>query len=371
MVTFLRERQVKVYSKYEDVLEVLRHHVNRLCRMGNLVLEGERELCVRFGTSRKTLAKAMDTLVAEKVLYRERQSTRIVPLNRQKGRYAYVPYFHRISGQFWYDNDQRIWDRLQLIAMENLLTIDLIPFDPEYPGETPEVLAEKLKSHTIVFLCLFQEQAFRILAERLKAAGVRMVMLDENNQLPDSSLFTEDYYVSGKIAAQALVRNGYVRPIMMGCGVSHENLAINNRINGFLDVMAKHKISCPELFFSYTDRLRSVVELSAYLSRIREHGHDCVYFPLDSYLDLITLPLYDRHLVPDSVGIVSADSTRQASFHNPPITYTMDCYREISDAILDMIRGNERGKDVASPRHIRFKPKLISGSSTANRKEKK
>ena len=113
---------MKVYSKYEDVLEVLRHHVNRLCRMGNLVLEGERELCVRFGTSRKTLAKAMDTLVAEKVLYRERQSTRIVPLNRQKGRYAYVPYFHRTSGQFWYNNDQRIWDRLQLIAMENLLT---------------------------------------------------------------------------------------------------------------------------------------------------------------------------------------------------------------------------------------------------------
>ena len=78
MVTFLRERQVKVYSKYEDVLEVLRHHVNRLCRMGNLVLEGERELCVRFGTSRKTLAKAMDTLVAEKVLYRESDLERML-----------------------------------------------------------------------------------------------------------------------------------------------------------------------------------------------------------------------------------------------------------------------------------------------------
>ena len=82
---------MKAYSKYENVLEMLRHHVNRCSRMGNLILEGERELCVRFGTSRKTLAKALDKLVSEQVLCRERQSTRIVPQNRQIGRYAYVP----------------------------------------------------------------------------------------------------------------------------------------------------------------------------------------------------------------------------------------------------------------------------------------
>ncbi len=362
---------MKAYSKYENVLEMLRHHVNRCSRMGNLILEGERELCVRFGTSRKTLAKALDKLVSEQVLCRERQSTRIVPQNRQIGRYAYVPYFHRESGRLWYYNDQRLWESLQLLAMENFLTIDLVAFDPEYPGETVEDLAEKLKSYTMVFLCLFQEEAFRILAERLRESKVRMVMMDENNALPDCSLFAEDCSFSGRIAAETLLKNGYSHPVMMGSGVSHDNLAIHNRITAFQKVMKRNGISCPELFFSYRDRLRSVVELSSYLSRIREHGHDCVYFPLDSYLDLITLPLYEQHLVPDVVGIVSTDSTRQASFHNPPVTCTMDCYQEISHAILDTIRETERGSAMESPRQIRFKPKLIPGFSIVNRKEKK
>ena len=102
----------------------------------------------------------------------------------------------------WYYNDQRLWESLQLLAMENFLTIDLVAFDPEYPGETVEDLAEKLKSYTMVFLCLFQEEAFRILAERLRESKVRMVMMDENNALPDCSLFAEDCSFSGRIAAR-------------------------------------------------------------------------------------------------------------------------------------------------------------------------
>ncbi len=53
------------YSKYENVLNMLRRHVNQRRREGNLRLEGERELMIRFGTSRKTLAKAQETLIAE------------------------------------------------------------------------------------------------------------------------------------------------------------------------------------------------------------------------------------------------------------------------------------------------------------------
>ena len=114
---------MRTYSKYENVLGALRRHVNQRRREGNLRLEGERELMIRFGTSRKTLAKAQETLIAENVLYREKQSTRITPATRQKGRYAYVPYFHRLTGVFWFDSNHRAWETLWIRRLEELVFV--------------------------------------------------------------------------------------------------------------------------------------------------------------------------------------------------------------------------------------------------------
>lgn len=363
LVSFFDRKRMRRYSKYENVLNMLRRHVNQRRREGNLRLEGERELMIRFGTSRKTLAKAQETLIAENVLYREKQSTRITPAVRQKGRYAYVPYFHRLTGVFWFDSNRRIWETLRSRGMEELVAVDLVPFDPEYPGETVETLAEKLRDYSVVFLFLIRADHLKKLCPRLRELGVRVVFLDESDSCADSLLLTEDYYHSGVIAAKALLAGGYRHPVLMGCSISRDSRSICKRIQGFHDTMAKHGIRCPELFYPYEKRLQGVMELSNWLSRIREQGKDSVYFPLDSYLELITLPLYEQGLVPEQVGIVSSDNTLNASRHNPPITYTADCVPETVEALLAFIRLNEQERWNEIPRQTFIKSRLVTGMS--------
>lgn len=355
---------MRTYSKYENVLNMLRRHVNQRRREGNLRLEGERELMIRFGTSRKTLAKAQETLIAENVLYREKQSTRITPAVRQKGRYAYVPYFHRLTGVFWFDSNYRKWEILRIRAMEEMVSVDLVPFDPEYPGETVETLAEKLRDYSVVFLFLIRADHLEKLCPCLRELGVRIVFLDESDSCADSPLLVVDYYHSGVIAAKALLAGGYCRPVLMGCGISRDSLSICRRIQGFQDTMAKRGIECPELFYPYEKRLQGVIGLSRWLSRIRKHEKDSVYFPLDSYLELITLPLYEQGLVPEQAGIVSSDSTLSASRHNPPITYTTDCVPEIVEEIIAAIRLNELDRWNEFPLRTFIKSRLVTGMST-------
>lgn len=362
---------MRTYSKYENVLGALRRHVNQRRREGNLRLEGERELMIRFGTSRKTLAKAQETLIAENVLYREKQSTRITPATRQKGRYAYVPYFHRLTGVFWFDSNHRAWETLRIRGLEELVSVDLVPFDPEYPGEDVEALAEKLRDYSVVFLFLIKSEHLKKLYPRLREQGIRVVLLDADDNCPEPLLLTKDYYHSGVIAAKALLAGGYRHPVLMGCSISRDSRSICKRIQGFHDTMAKHGIRCPELFYPYEKRLQGVIELSSWLSRIREHGKDSVYFPLDSYLELITLPLYGQGLVPEQVGIVSSDSALNASRHNPPITHTTDCVPETVEAILAFIRLNEQERWNEIPRQTFIKSRLVTGMSIREKNKRR
>ena len=358
---------MKPYSKYEDVLEALRQHVNRRRRTGNYLLEGERELIARLGTSRKTLAKALGTLAEEGDVYRdERKATCITPQKPQKYTYAYVPYFHRDTGNFWYSSDTRMWNYLQFLCSENMLKVDPVPFDPEYPGENVEQLAEKLSHYSAVFLSLFNmERDFPELIRRMEHTGTELILLDESNRplLPGAPLISLDHYGLGKTAAEVLLAYGYRRPLIVGTSVSSSSAAIFNRVKGFTDEMEKQGISCRELFYPYRQRLQGIIEISEYLAHIREKGVDCLFFPLDYYIELITIPLYEQGLVPDTVGIITTNSDDAAPRHTPTIAYLTTGDLETAEEILNIIRKKESGKWVYKSLSVRLKSCLISGKS--------
>ena len=353
---------MKTYSKYENVLEALRAHVNTKRREGKLLLEGTRELAALLGTSWKTLAKAEAALVEEKILYREKQSTRILPKVHQNGRYAFVTYFHRLSGVEWFEDCRIIWNSFQRQMLQDSLNADYILFDPEFPGETHEKLLEKLKSCTLVFLQVLAEM--KDFAELLLRNGIKVVLMNESFSLPGMKQLTQDNYAAGMLAAKKLLDHGYRHPVMIGrCD---ENYLPNRlRINGFVNTMKKSGVACPSrLYRDFHDRLKAIFELTAWLQNIQEHGFDCVYFPEDLYIELITLPLYEQKLVPDSVGIFAfSNAMSHAARNNPPIASTWEAPEECAARMLAIVRACEQGKYEDVPDKTLFSVQFLPGTS--------
>ena len=155
---------------------------------------------------------------------------------------------------------------------------------------------------------------------------------------------TQDNYAAGMLAAKKLLDHGYRHPVMIGC--CDENYLPNRqRINGFVNTMKKSGIACPSrLYRNFHDRLKAIFELTAWLQNIQEHGFDCVYFPEDLYIELITLPLYEQKLVPDSVGIFAfSNAMSHAARNNPPIASTWEAPEECAARMLAIVRACEQG----------------------------
>ena len=353
---------MKTYSKYENVLEALRAHVNTKRREGKLLLEGTRELAALLGTSWKTLAKAEDTLVEEKILYREKQSTRILPKKHQNGRYAFVTYFHRLSGVEWFEACRVIWNSFQRQMLQDSLNADYILFDPEYPGETQEELLEKLKSCSLVFLQVLP--GMKDFAELLLRNGIKVVLMNESFSLPGMKQLTQDNYAAGMLAAKKLLDHGYRHPVMIGC--CNENYLPNKqRISGFTDTMKKNGVTCSaRLYRDFNDRLKAIFELTSWLRDIQKHGFDCVYFPEDMYIELITLPLYEQKLVPDSVGIFAfSNAMNHAARNNPPIASAWEVPEDCAAQMLAIVRACEQGKYEFVPDKMLISIQYIPGTS--------
>lgn len=355
---------MKPYSKFEDVLKSIRRYVNYRRLEGNYLLKGERELAELFGTSRKTLAKVLTTLEAEKLIFRnERKATRIAPLHPQKFKYAFVSNYHRETGFFWYPNEKRVFQNLKILCADNLLKVDAVPFDPENPDDNTEKLAVRLSGYSIVFCGLLRKEDFSKLSKYLKSAKTEIIPTDERflDDYSDISLIALDYYESGKIAAKAFLEHGYSHPYLVG-HVSFTNSLICRRIKGFTDVMERHGIPCGTMFSDYQERLEGVIRISEFMKKITSDNVDSLFFPLDRYMDLMLIPLYRRNLVPE-IGIIASLSAGEAAMHVPTVFYLTNGEKEIAETIMGIILRKESGTWNGEREIFRISSCLVEGQS--------
>ncbi len=362
---------MKPYSKYENVLANLTRHIQAHRRSMDMVLEGERTLVTLLGTSRKTLAKAMDTLEAKGVLQREPNFTRILPGGKQKHRYAYTATAHRTNGNFWYASCGFAWDRLKLLLAQNDMTADLVFYDPENPGENEETLFLSLKDYDCIFNALALEplENDRLMRRLRDNAGVQCVAMGETLYHPEFPMITPDFYQSGVLAAEHLLNAGYRNPIMMATMVTESDIAFSLRICGFRETIEKAGGTCEKLFFSYQERLESVVKMNQYLSEIKKHGRDSVFFAQDTWIDLAVEPLYAAGLVPDPIGIVAINSTQTATAHIPSIAVIDSENRSMADEMLSVILSIENGTFEKKPFIKRFPVFITKGLSIKMKEE--
>ena len=163
------------------------------------LLPAERELAEQLGVSRGTIRKVLDGMEQTGIIRRENQTTRILPPKKQIGRYAFCAASNRRRDCFFFGLYQRLWEQFQ--QRSNDFSLDLIFIPQQEDHCAPEIL-KQLRQYDLIFVSYILQPV----AESMKAAGLPLVMLDEQNADPAYSLICLDNREVGRIAAANLLK---------------------------------------------------------------------------------------------------------------------------------------------------------------------
>lgn len=296
----------KPYKKTADVLLDLRSYIESRQKDGIFILDSERVLAQKMETCRRTLAKALKQLENEGVISRSGKVTSITLATVPAKRYAFIVNGHYANRSFWYPSEDRLWQYLKTYADKFSLSVDLLIFDPEEPGQNAAQFTQQLRGYYAVFIGLIdRKQDFSIIAEHVRNSGTHMITFCEANEVDNGILIANDGYAAGSLAARSLIQAGCKNPVMVGTMCSIEDKGMALRIQGFLDAIRESALHCPQLLFDYEHRVNVIKESLDYFTKHISVDCDAVFLPTDNWIELITADLYKRNLVPNTVKIAA------------------------------------------------------------------
>ena len=187
--------------------------INEFRLKNDFVLPAERELAEILQVSRGTIRKALDLLEADGVITRENQMTRILPVCKQRGRYAFCAASDIECRYFMFGLYLRLWEDLKLRSGN--FTVDLVMI-PHLQDNCSAEKLEELKKYDLIFVSYINEKV----VSDMKKAALPLVMLDEQNFDKNFPLLCMDNYQVGKFAATSLFnagcRNAFTIEFRMG-----------------------------------------------------------------------------------------------------------------------------------------------------------
>lgn len=272
----------------ENVKNRIYNMILELRLRNDFLLPAERELAATLQISRGTVRKALDMLETDGIIVRENQMTRILPVLRQKGRYAFCAASDDDCLYFVFGLYLRLWEDLRQRSGD--FSIDLVMIPQLKDNCSPEKLAE-LKKYDIIFVSYINEKVVR----DMKKADLPLVMLDEQNFDNNFPLLCMDNYKVGKFAAQRLFnagcRNAFIIEYCMG-----KYKPFDLRCQGFTDEFSAcggmtTVIKNPE------DMPNSLACMNFLANTIEQQltaDTDCVFYLSDEAIDMLNWYFRDK-----------------------------------------------------------------------------
>ena len=246
------------------------------------LLPAERELAEQLGVSRGTIRKVLDGMEQAGIIRRENQTTRILPPKKQIGRYAFCAASDKRRQCFAFGLYQRLWEVLQ--HRSNDFTLDPVLI-PQQAGRCAPQILKQLRHYDLIFVSYILQPV----VESLKAAGLPLIMLDEQNADPAYPLICLDNREAGRIAAANLLKASCRKALTIEYRIGGEYRPFDLRRAGFAEVFKRgggrvESISNPHDIENPLECMNLIAKaMNPYLT----NGTDAVFYLSDECMPML------------------------------------------------------------------------------------
>ncbi len=246
------------------------------------LLPAERELAEQLGVSRGTIRKVLDEMEQAGIIRRENQTTRILPPKKQIGRYAFCAASNQRRQCFSFGLYQRLWEVFQHRSNDFSLELVFIPHQADRCA--PEIL-EQLRQYDLIFVSYILQPV----VDSMKAAGLPLIMLDEQNADPAYPLICLDNREAGRIAAANLLKASCRKALTIEYCIGGNYRPFDLRREGFTEVFEKgggtvSSIGNPHDIENPLDGIKSIAEtMKPYLT----DDTDAVFYLSDESMSML------------------------------------------------------------------------------------
>ncbi|MBN1672056.1 MAG: substrate-binding domain-containing protein [Kiritimatiellae bacterium] len=337
------------YTRHGGVAAQLRHLIADLRSRNETFLPAERQLAERFRTSRTTLRKAVDTLLAAGDLTRGVRGTAIVSTAaapHPAASFAFVTYGGGagIRNYHW----RALWDATLPLAHRHGLQAELVLLDwYEAPG-TWNIFLSRVPPVVVVTSLVIK--AFGEFIRSLLNSRALVIGVDENFTSWTEHVIAVNNYAAGKQAARMLAQAGYERPVYLGQKLGIPYLPYAKREQGFRDGIREAGLAWTagslQRIAASTAGVFTEKALKR-LPRLLAAGYDAFFVHSDEAVPAVYARIQKQRAIPADVGLVTFASTDAAVRHGPPVTCvghnTPAKARTLVEAVRKILNGTSHG----------------------------
>lgn len=357
---------MKKYRKCEEIVEILKAMVGDRVRASCYYLPGEVAMSEEIGVSRITLRKAMTVLEQEGVIRRDRVRTEIVErrdILSNCGRILFVAGAHHST--FFFPAVERLWYKLSSGVTSRGGFIEFFGVDHT---TTPELWKEKIANSDVIILTATGSSHPDAAEELLHEAEEKKHIFSLLEGVPAPNRIYLDNYITGTIAAQTLVKAACRRIVCISMDYNfYGDRIFARRVKGFSDELARHHMLRDDTIrlIPYPSTSRFNPDTGDNYSRSArvaaeeawENGCDGLFVSTDEEIGPITMNLFRKKLVSDSLKLLTFNGSGCAMRHLPPISCLSHGTNGVVNSTLDQLK-LIAAKRFNAPVNIAVKPEL-------------
>ena len=353
---------MKPYCKYSDILVSLKGIISENIARGELILPGERELAVKTGSSRMTLRKALIELEKEKTVYRDKNSTKITPPSRKKGKFVFVAAVRPDSETFIFHAYERLSRHLSKMASAQGFDIHLFMFHSGEHYFNGAAAPDMLKDADGIFVSLIEGEYAEDFFTGINAITPNVFALDMTMDKYCPNQICLDNFAAGEMAANEIIRSGCKKAACLGYRRPETFMPFELRADGFAAAMKKsgtdHELIWGNVKHSgeYPEKAKKMIK------NLLVSGFDAVFFPTDEWLDFILLEQIYVNIIPSRLGVITLDGSNTGLRMLPSLSCVSHGSKPVAAEIVDVMNKISR-KKLDLPVIKLIKPEIYRGKS--------
>jgi DNA-binding LacI/PurR family transcriptional regulator len=357
--------------RYKEIKNMLTAEVAKL--NGNDRLPSRRELCEKLDTSKATLGKAINELVAEGVLYSRGGSGTYVA-GGTEGLSVY-------EGQSWGvivpDVAEEFYAKI-VRGVENVAQsygINLILCNSDYNLDKQEQYIKRLNNSGVSGIIIVPIASRDIrdnirLNNQLTEIKVPFVFCSRNTEGINAPIVAPNYFYGGYIATKHLLKMGYRNIAYIS---QYNNRSNIERSQGYIAALQKYRIEVNRNIMQFENKGR--VPLIGYdsMKKILASGEivDAVFSTSDDFCQGIYKAIVEAGLVvSDDVGVVGYNNADLCEKLTPALTTVDYKNLEIGTKAAEVLYKQIHGEPLTNYEFYLFQPELVVRDSCLGLKKK-